>query len=208
MNGGVKAANKILIRILEKMVKTYRDWSEMLSYALWAYRTSVRSATGTTPYELAYEMEAVLPVEIEILSLRILLESEVEEGEWQQARYDQLHLADEKCMHALSHSQCYESRIAWAYNKRVRKRSFKVSDMVMKRILPPHLPDPRGKFKPSWDGLLIIREVEDFVPLQAMRSKHALIVPLSHRQLIGHVLIGVTKSGKLRYTMVVRRKQK
>ncbi|XP_058099813.1 uncharacterized protein LOC131244184 [Magnolia sinica] len=159
MNSGVEAANKTIIRILEKMVKTYRDWSEMLPYALWAYRTSVRSAIGATPYELTYRMEAVLSVEIKITSLRVLLESEVKKGEWQQARYDQLHLADEKCMRALSHSQCYQRRIARAYNKRVRKRSFKVGDMIMKRILPPHLPDSRGKFKPSWDGPLIIREV-------------------------------------------------
>ncbi|XP_058111781.1 uncharacterized protein LOC131255105 [Magnolia sinica] len=66
MNGGVEAANKIIIHILEKMVKTCRDWSEMLPYALWAYRMSVRSATGATPYELTYGMEAVLPIEIEI----------------------------------------------------------------------------------------------------------------------------------------------
>ena len=147
------------IRILEKMVVTYRDWSDMLPYALWAYRTSVRSATGVTPFELTYGMEAVLPVEVEIPSLRVLLESGIEEGEWQRARFDQLQLADEKRMRALSHSQCYQKRIARAYNKRVRKRSFKVGDMVMKKILPSHLPDPRGKFKPSWDGPLIVREV-------------------------------------------------
>ncbi|XP_058104740.1 uncharacterized protein LOC131248475 [Magnolia sinica] len=83
MNGGVEAANKTIIRILERIVKTYRDWSEMLPYALWAYQTSVRSAIGATPYELVYGMKAVLPVEIKIPSLRIQLESEVEEGEWQ-----------------------------------------------------------------------------------------------------------------------------
>ncbi|XP_058068470.1 uncharacterized protein LOC131217550 [Magnolia sinica] len=119
MNGGVEAANKTIIHILERMVKTYRDWSEMLPYTHWAYRTSVWSVTGATPYELVYGMEAVLPVEIEIPSLRILLESEVEEGKWQQARYDQLHLADEKRLRPLSHSQCYQRRIARAYNKRV-----------------------------------------------------------------------------------------
>ena len=50
MNGGVEAVNKTIVRILEKMVVTYRDWSDMLPYALWAYRTSVRSATGVTPF--------------------------------------------------------------------------------------------------------------------------------------------------------------
>ncbi|XP_058078623.1 uncharacterized protein LOC131226947 [Magnolia sinica] len=81
MNGKVEVVNKTIICILEKIVKTYRDWSEMLPYALWAYQTYVRSATGATPYELIYGMEAVLPIEIEIPSLRVLLESEVEESE-------------------------------------------------------------------------------------------------------------------------------
>ncbi|XP_058078595.1 uncharacterized protein LOC131226905 [Magnolia sinica] len=98
MNGGVEAANKTIIRVLEKMVKTYHDWSEILPFTLWAYRTSVRSDTGVTPYGLVYGMEAVLPIEIEFPSLQIPLESEIEEGEWQQARYDQLHLVDEKRM--------------------------------------------------------------------------------------------------------------
>ena len=52
------------------MVETSRDWSEKLPFALWAYRTSI----GTTPYSLVYGMEAVLPIEIEMGSLRVALE--------------------------------------------------------------------------------------------------------------------------------------
>ncbi|RVW93379.1 hypothetical protein CK203_022395 [Vitis vinifera] len=56
------------------MVETSRDWSEKLSFALWAYWTSFRTSTGATPYSLVYGMEAVLPVEIEMGSLRVALE--------------------------------------------------------------------------------------------------------------------------------------
>ncbi|KAL6324064.1 hypothetical protein AAG906_006335 [Vitis piasezkii] len=45
-----------------------------LPFALWAYRTSFRTSTGATPYSLVYGMEAVLPVEIEMGSLRVALE--------------------------------------------------------------------------------------------------------------------------------------
>ena len=34
-NGAVEAANKNVKRILSKMVKTYKDWSEHLPFALW-----------------------------------------------------------------------------------------------------------------------------------------------------------------------------
>ena len=45
-NGAVKAANKNVKLILSKMVKTYKDWSEYLPFALWGYRTTMRTATG------------------------------------------------------------------------------------------------------------------------------------------------------------------
>ncbi|RDX63345.1 Retrovirus-related Pol polyprotein, partial [Mucuna pruriens] len=77
MNGAVEAANKNLKKIIQKMVVTYKDWHEMLPYALHGYRTSVRTSTGATPYSLVYGTEAVLPVEVEIPSLRVLAEKRV-----------------------------------------------------------------------------------------------------------------------------------
>jgi len=64
MNGAVEAANKNIKKIVQKMVTTYKDWHEMLPYALHGYRTTVRSSTGATPFSLVYGMEAVLPLEV------------------------------------------------------------------------------------------------------------------------------------------------
>ena len=96
MNGAVEAANKNIKRIVEKMTHTYKDWHEMLPFALMAYRTSIRTSTGTTPYSLVYGTEAVLPVEVEIPSLRVLAETDLDEVEWVRKRVDQLNLIDEK----------------------------------------------------------------------------------------------------------------
>ena len=46
----------------------------------------MRTSTGATPYTLAYGMEAVLPVEVEIPSLWVLREAELEEAEWVEDR--------------------------------------------------------------------------------------------------------------------------
>ncbi|KGN50849.2 hypothetical protein Csa_018384, partial [Cucumis sativus] len=70
MNGAVEAANKNIKKIIEKMTVTYKDWHEMLPFALHCYRTSVRTSIGATPFSLVYGMEAVLPIEVEVLSLR------------------------------------------------------------------------------------------------------------------------------------------
>ena len=68
--------NKNIKRILQRMVETSRDWLEKLIFALWAYRTSFRTSTGAAPYSLVYGMEAMLPVEIEMGSLRVALEQQ------------------------------------------------------------------------------------------------------------------------------------
>ncbi|WJZ84330.1 hypothetical protein VitviT2T_003939 [Vitis vinifera] len=81
-NGAVEAVNKNIKRILQRMVETSQDWSEKLPFALWAYWTSFRTSTGATPYSLVYGMEAVLPVEIEMGSLRVALEQQIPEADW------------------------------------------------------------------------------------------------------------------------------
>ena len=80
MNGAVEAANKNLKKIVQKMVRTYKDWHEMLPFALHGYRTSVRTSTGATPFSLVYGTDAVLPVEVEIPSLRVLMETKLDEA--------------------------------------------------------------------------------------------------------------------------------
>jgi hypothetical protein len=152
MNEVVEAANKNLIKIIEKIVVTHRDWHETLP--LWAYRTSIRTSTGMIPYSLTYDMNAVLPIEVEIPSLRVLMEAELKEIEWIQATYDQLNLIEEKRLKALCHSQCYKKRMATAYNKKVKPREFKEGDLVLKQIRGGD-----GKFKPNWEGPYVVKEV-------------------------------------------------
>ncbi len=93
-NGAVEAANKNVKTIIAKMTETYKDWPHKLHFALWGYRTSIRTSTGYTSYSLVYGTEAVQPIELEVPSLRILLESKVPEAEWVRARYDELTLLD------------------------------------------------------------------------------------------------------------------
>ena len=82
--------------ILTKMVVTYNDWAEKLPFALQGYRTSIHVSTGATPYSLVYGSEAVLPIEVEIQSWRVLVETKVLEEDWAKERYEQLALINEK----------------------------------------------------------------------------------------------------------------
>ncbi|KAL0445112.1 UNVERIFIED_CONTAM: hypothetical protein Slati_2233900 [Sesamum latifolium] len=76
-NGLAEAFNKILCSVLKKVVaKSKRDWHERIGEALWAYRTTVRMPTQSTPYALVYGVEAVLPLEQQIPSLRIAIQED------------------------------------------------------------------------------------------------------------------------------------
>jgi hypothetical protein len=62
------------------MVVTYKDWHEMLLFALHAYCTAIRTSTGATPYTLVYKMKAVMPLEVKTPSLRVLVDFEFRRG--------------------------------------------------------------------------------------------------------------------------------
>ena len=90
------------------MIVSYKDWHEMLPFALHRYQTSVRTSTGATQFLWVYGMEVVLPFEVEVPSLRILAESGLKESEWAQARFDQLNLIEGKRLVAMSHGRLYQ----------------------------------------------------------------------------------------------------
>nr|KYP55029.1 hypothetical protein KK1_001233 [Cajanus cajan] len=108
----------------------------MLPFALHGYRTSIRTSTGATPFSLVYGMEAVLPVEVEIPSLRLLMEAKLPEAEWVHTRFDQLNLIEEKRLGAICHGQTYQRRIKRAFDKKVQPRLFEEEDLVLKKLLP------------------------------------------------------------------------
>ncbi|CAL9021791.1 unnamed protein product, partial [Prunus brigantina] len=61
-NGQVEAINKIIKKLLKRQLdKAKGAWPEKLPKALWAIRTSYRTATEETPFYLAFDSEAVIP---------------------------------------------------------------------------------------------------------------------------------------------------
>lgn len=60
--------------ILLKPMRTISKKLEIgsfLNYAVWAYRTSQRGATGVTPFQLVYGHDPVIPAELYAQSARI-----------------------------------------------------------------------------------------------------------------------------------------
>ena len=63
-NGQVEAINKVLKMMLRQMVGDHKShWHHTLFSTLWAYRTSVKTTTGFTPFQLVYGLESILPIQ-------------------------------------------------------------------------------------------------------------------------------------------------
>lgn len=62
-NRQAEASNKTLLKILHCTVQNSgRDWHIQINLTLWAYRTTIHTPTGATPFSLVYGYEAVLPL--------------------------------------------------------------------------------------------------------------------------------------------------
>ena len=68
------------------MTVTYKDWNEMLPFSLYGYRTIMCTSTGANPFSLVYGMEVVLPIEVQIPSLRIMKDAGLSKDKWVQTR--------------------------------------------------------------------------------------------------------------------------
>lgn len=119
MNGVVEATNKNIKKIVQKMVKTYKDWHDMLPFSLHGYHTSIGISTGATPFSLIYDMDSVLPVEVEIPSSMILVNTKLEEAKWVQTRLDQINIIKDKRMIAFFHGKIYYKCLKKTFDKKV-----------------------------------------------------------------------------------------
>jgi hypothetical protein len=71
-NGQANSSNKTLIKLIKKKIEENpKRWHEVLSEALWAYYICKHSVTKVTPLELVYGQEVVLPMEVNMDTLRI-----------------------------------------------------------------------------------------------------------------------------------------
>lgn len=74
-NGQVESTNKVLENILTKIIASHhRDWSQKLSEALWAYKTTWHNTNRFSPFELVYGKSPLFSIEFEIKTLKTALE--------------------------------------------------------------------------------------------------------------------------------------
>jgi len=65
INGQAEATNKIILGQLKRRLGSAKGlWAKKLPEILWAYRCTLETSTGETPFNLTYGTDAMLPIEI------------------------------------------------------------------------------------------------------------------------------------------------
>ncbi|XP_077228418.1 uncharacterized protein LOC143861380 [Tasmannia lanceolata] len=71
-NGQTEVTNRILLQGIKKRLDEKAGrWADELYHVLWAYRTTPRTPTGESPFNLSFGTEAVIPVDIGTPSPRV-----------------------------------------------------------------------------------------------------------------------------------------
>ena len=152
---------EVIIRTLKTTLKTKLEdlkgkWVEYLLEVLWAYRTTCKSATQETPFALAFSTEAVARVEVGVRSPRIEFASTERNEEALRLNLD---LLEEKREQALKRAEEYHRKTARHYDRRLKPRSYKSGDLVLKKLMPARKDPTHGKLGPNWEGPYIIARV-------------------------------------------------
>ncbi|KAL1372790.1 hypothetical protein AAHE18_01G229400 [Arachis hypogaea] len=153
-NGQVEPANKILISLIKNHIGNKpRTLHETLCQVLWAYRNSPRGLTGTSPYKLVYGHVVVLPLEINLNTLRVSKESNLPVDDYWNAMFDELNELDSERILALENIIRQKESIARSYNCRIKEKSFSIDELVLKVILPMEKKLKfLGKWSHAWEG--------------------------------------------------------
>nr|XP_033511486.1 uncharacterized protein LOC117276243 [Nicotiana tomentosiformis] len=74
----------------KRLIDSKGKLKEFLLEVLWAYRTTLKSSTGATPFSLVYGVFALIPVEVGELSIRLQYGTEMSNGKAMSASLDLL----------------------------------------------------------------------------------------------------------------------
>ena len=95
----------------------------MLNQVLWSYQNSPKDATSTTPYELVYGYDAILPIEIIFQNVRITRQNDLPVKDYWNTLCDELNELEEERLGALENLIRKKESIAISYNHRVKQKN-------------------------------------------------------------------------------------
>lgn len=115
-----------------------------------------KAATGESPFNLVFGMEAMLPPEVVFPTSRV---ENFEEGTSEDGLRANLDFIKERRADAHLRALVYKKTIAKLYNRRVNPQSIKLDDLVLRNAKVSNLTHAWGKLAPNWEGPYKVMDV-------------------------------------------------
>ena len=93
--------------------------------ALWAYRTTFKITTQATPFSLVYGLEATLPIEFEVESLQVAVESCLTDSQSLRNNLTTLEEIDERKRMGTQLIEAIQRRRKITFDKRHKQRALR-----------------------------------------------------------------------------------
>nr|GEW95224.1 reverse transcriptase domain-containing protein [Tanacetum cinerariifolium] len=133
-----------------------RNWVEEVSYVLWAHRMMIKTRNGDTSFSFTYRIEAVIPVEIGMPSLRCV---EVNQAKNDKGLLLDVDMLEERRERAVACEARSKAEMEKYYNARVRSTAFRLGDFVYHSNEASNAKNS-GKLGPKWEGPYEVVEEE------------------------------------------------
>ncbi|GKD26371.1 reverse transcriptase domain-containing protein [Tanacetum coccineum] len=148
-NGQVEKGNYSLGEgIKARLGEDKKNWVEEVLYVSWAHRTMIKTSNGDTPFSLTYSTKAVIPVEIEMPSLRC---AKVNQAKNDEGLLLNLDILEERREKAAIREAKSKAKMEKYYNAKVHSTTFRPGDFIY-RINEASYAKESGKLGPKWEG--------------------------------------------------------
>ena len=151
-NGLNERFNGELVRMLSKMNEGHgKNWDLEFPCALWAYRTAVKTGTGFSPFHLVYGKEAIIPIELEVMSSIMLSKLIDDVLDYLKERLVELQKMQLDRSIALEHYEQMQDKNAERINVELKDKDIGVGDLVL-RYNSKLDKTFQKKFQIKWEG--------------------------------------------------------
>lgn len=118
--------------------------------AIWAYCCAYKVTTKSTPFQLVYDLEAIIPIEMELPSFRIAIDHQLGDAQSLRERYTMLEKLDAMLARAYLNMIAIQKHIKTNCDSKLIPKSLNENDLVL--IYDNGFQKFLGKFKIRWFG--------------------------------------------------------
>ena len=117
--------------MLQPMIGVHKlNWNFILYSSLWAYQTSVRNAIGFTTFQLVYGLKAILPIQCEISSLKLVVDLLLDTYPEEKSVFNLICLNETHREAALA-NEAHKICIKAQYDKHFQPHIFSEGDLIL-----------------------------------------------------------------------------